>query len=55
MTRRTLLTGFGASVAVGLGAKQVGDWDEWSNRARVFIASANSYETELESVISAGI
>jgi uncharacterized protein (DUF362 family) len=55
MTRRTLLTGFGASVAVGLGAQQVCDWDEWSNRARVFIASASSYETDLESVISAGL
>jgi uncharacterized protein (DUF362 family) len=55
MTRRTLLTGFGASVAAGLGAQQVCDWDEWSNRARVFIASASSYETDLESLISAGL
>ncbi len=55
MTRRTLLTSVGASVAVGLGAQQVCDWDEWSNCARVFIASASSYETELESVISAGL
>jgi uncharacterized protein (DUF362 family) len=55
MTRRNLLTGFGASIATGLGAQQVCDWDEWSNRARVFIASASSYHADLESVIKAGL
>ena len=55
MTRRTILTGFGASLAAGLGAQQVCDWDEWGNRARVFIASAGSYEADLESVIRAGL
>ena len=55
MTRRKLLTGLGASVAAGLGAQQACDWDEWSNRARVFIASASSYEADLKSIIGAGL
>jgi uncharacterized protein (DUF362 family) len=55
MTRRKLLTGLGASVAAGLGAQQICDWDEWSKRASVFIASASSYEADLEAIIRTGL
>jgi uncharacterized protein (DUF362 family) len=55
MTRRSLLTGLGASVAAGLGAQRLCDWDEWSCRSHVFIASCHSYEADLEAVMRAGL
>jgi uncharacterized protein (DUF362 family) len=53
--RRRFLTGAGAAIAAGLGAKHFGDWDEWSLRAPVFIAKASSYEADLETIIRHGL
>ena len=55
MKRRTFMTGVGAAVAAGLGADLAGDWNEWSWRARVFIAKASTYQSDLESVITSGL
>ena len=55
MKRRTFLTGLGAAVATGLGADLAGDWNEWSWRARVFVAKASTYQLDLESIITAGL
>jgi len=55
MRRRSLLTGLGATIATGLGGQQVCEWDEWSNRGRVFIAAAGSYQANLESAITEGL
>ena len=55
MNRRHFLTGMGGLAAIGLGAKQVLDWNEWSFRTQVFIAPAASYQADLESIIWAGL
>ena len=55
MNRRDLLTGMGGLAAIGIGARQVRDWNERSLRARVFIARASSYQADLESIIDDGL
>ena len=52
MKRRTFLTGAGAAVAAGLGAKLMRDG---SPSVPVVIAGASSYEGDLESVIRSGL
>ncbi len=53
--RLSFLTGAGGAIAAGLGAKHLGDWNEGSFRARVFIARATSYEADLETIIKNGL
>jgi uncharacterized protein (DUF362 family) len=55
MKRRRFLTGVGAAVATGLGARLVREWDEASHRARVFVGKAPSYQSDLESKIRHGL
>jgi uncharacterized protein (DUF362 family) len=55
MNRRTFLTAAGGSLTAGLGAKEFCDWNEWSQRAQVFIARASSYEADLEMIIKSGL
>jgi uncharacterized protein (DUF362 family) len=55
MNRRNFLTGMGGLAVIGMGAKQVSDWNERSLRAQVFIATAASYQADLESIIGAGL
>jgi len=53
--RRSFLTGMGGAIAVGVGANQILDWNEWSQRASVFIARAHSYDADLEAIIKSGL
>jgi len=55
MKRRTFMTGVGAVVAAGIGTDLAGDWTEWLWRARVFIAKATTYQSDLESIIALGL
>jgi uncharacterized protein (DUF362 family) len=55
MKRRSFVTGIGAVAATGLGTNLVGEWDEWSRRAPVFIARAATYQSDLESIIISGL
>ena len=55
LNRRTFLTGAGALVAGGLGAKLLRDRDEAGLRAEVFIARAESYTDDLAATIRAGL
>ena len=55
MKRRNFLTGLGAAAATGIGGSLVGDWNEWSWRARVCIVKAADYQADLESKIAAGL
>lgn len=53
--RRTFLTGAGALVATGLGAKAWRDLDERGLRGEVFVARARSYDADLERLIADGL
>jgi len=55
LNRRTFLTGAGALVAGGIGAKLLRDRDEAGLRAEVFIARAESYTDDLAATIRAGL
>jgi uncharacterized protein (DUF362 family) len=55
MNRRNFLTGMGGLATIGMGARQVNEWNERSLRAQVFIAKAACYEADLESIIVAGL
>ncbi len=53
--RRAFLTSAGATVALGMAGKEVGDWNEWNRRADVMIVDAPSYEVDLESILKRGL
>lgn len=55
MNRRTFTTGLGGAMAVGLGAREVLDWQEGFQRAAVMIAAAPSYDLDLPSIIGSGL
>ncbi|MBV8555261.1 MAG: DUF362 domain-containing protein [Planctomycetaceae bacterium] len=55
LNRRTFLTGAGALVAGGIGAKLLRDRDEAGHRAEVFIARAEAYTDDLAATIRAGL
>ena len=55
MNRRNFLTGAGAAVATGIGGAFVADWNEWGQRASVFIARAAGYQADLERTIALGL
>jgi uncharacterized protein (DUF362 family) len=53
--RRAFLIGAGSAAAAGLGGKLLHDWNERSLRARVVIAKAASYDTDLVRTIRDGL
>jgi len=55
LTRRGLVTGLGSAVVLAMGGKELLEFDEWEQRANVFIADAPSYEVDLEKVIRGGL
>ncbi len=55
INRRSFLTGVGGAITAGMGTKQFGDWNEWSQRAQVFVAKVASYEADLETIIRNGL
>ena len=55
MNRRRFLTGAGAATAAGLSLNMARRADESSQRAEVFIARADSYSVDLETVIRQGL
>ncbi len=54
MERRAFLTGAGAAVAAGMGAKLVRD-ETGQMRATTLIAQASSYDRDLESILRSGL
>src|SRR5260370_5238284 len=54
MNGGNFLAGVGGLAVIGMGAKQVSDWNERSLRAQVFIARAETYQADLESISGAG-
>jgi uncharacterized protein (DUF362 family) len=55
LKRRSFLTGAGAVVATGLGAKAWHEHDERAWRSEVFVARASSYDEDLERLIRDGL
>lgn len=55
LKRRSLLVGAGAVVAAGWGGKLLYDHDERAQRANVFVARADSYQTNLADVLRRGL
>jgi uncharacterized protein (DUF362 family) len=55
MKRRTFLTGVGGVAAAGLAANWVRDRNEGFQRAAVVVATASSYESDLETVLRSGL
>jgi uncharacterized protein (DUF362 family) len=53
--RRSFLTGVGGVIALGMGTKEICEWNEWSQRARVFIGKAISYDADLATSIRRGL
>ncbi len=55
MKRRTFFTGMGAAITAGLGGNLAWNWNEAGRCARVFIAKAQSYQADLEAIITSGL